>query len=214
MVCSPRPVCKSGATILLKGEGMHEKTQPFGAVLHAATGEVEPVGPRTERRLSDPEGLYADPEAWRAVVEDGDPLVYTVVAAPVPEEAGQVPFSITTIELGRVGDEFFMTKGHWHTAEEGEVYVGMEGTGVLLLFDGEEARPVDLAPGLAGYIPPGWAHRTVNTSDEPFRFLAVYPGAAGHDYEMVLRHGMGADVMQDAGGYTLCPAASGEESRA
>jgi glucose-6-phosphate isomerase len=79
----------------------------------------------------------------------------------------------------------------------------MSGRGGLLLFDGRSHRWIDLSDGAVGYIPPGWAHRTVNTGDEPFRFLAIYPGAAGHDYERVLREGMGARVMRTADGYEV-----------
>ena len=179
---------------------MSTGTQPFAAALDTATGRVSPEGPLQERRLSDLEGLYEDVAAWRAAVDDGDPLVYTVSAAPVPEEAGEVPFSITTIEPGDVAGELYMTKGHWHTAEEGEVYVGLNGEGGLLLFDGDEHRWIDLSDGAVGYIPPRWAHRTVNTGSEPFRFLAIYPGAAGHDYQRVLRGGMGARVIRDGDG--------------
>jgi glucose-6-phosphate isomerase len=43
----------------------------------------------------------------------------------------------------------------------------------------------------------------VNTGTRPFAFLAIYPGAAGHDYERVLRHGMGARVVRDGDGYAV-----------
>jgi glucose-6-phosphate isomerase len=54
-----------------------------------------------------------------------------------------------------------------------------------------------------GYIPPGWAHRSVNTGDEPYKFLAVYPGCAGHDYGWVVEHGMGRRAMRTADGHEL-----------
>lgn len=179
--------------------------QPFGATLDAGSGRIDPPGPVQERHLSDLVGLYGDTNAFGRAVGEGDPLVYTVRAAPVPERAGEVPFSITTIEPGDVAGELFMTKGHWHTAEEGEVYEGMGGSGILLLFDGTENRWVDLSNGAIGYIPPGWAHRTVNTGEVPFRFLAIYPGAAGHDYERVLAAGMGARVMRNPAGFEVRP---------
>ena len=190
---------------------MSTATQPFAAALDRATGRVSPAGALQERRLSDLDGLYADREAFDAAVQGGDPLVYTVSAAPVPEEAGEVPFSITTIEPGDVAGELYMTKGHWHTAREGEVYVGLAGQGGLLLFDGAEHRWTDLSGGAVGYIPPEWAHRTVNTGDEPFRFLAIYPGAAGHDYQRVLEGGMGARVFRkdDGRGYEVRPLEAG-----
>jgi len=176
---------------------------PFGAILDSATGVVEPTGVVTENRVSDMIDLYEEAAAWRRTVEAENPIVYRVVAAPVPEEAGEVPFSITTIEAGTVGDEFFMTKGHAHTSYEGELYVGLSGRGLLLLYDGDEARWLEISPNRTGYIPPGWAHRTVNVGDEPFRFLAVYPGDAGHDYGFVARKGMGARVRRAPEGYEV-----------
>ncbi len=184
-------------------------TNPFGAILDSATGVVEPTGVVTENRLSDMAGLYEEEAAWREATEAGDPRVYRVVAAPVPEEAGEVPFSITAIEAGTVGDEFFMTKGHRHTSHEGEVYVGLAGRGVLIMYDGERSSWVEISRGRAGYIPPGWAHRTANVGDEPFRFLAVYPGDAGHDYEFVVRNGMGARVFRTLEAYEVREAGGG-----
>lgn len=176
---------------------------PFGAWIDRESGVVEPAGAISERRVSDMAGLYADEAARREMVNEGDPLVYRVVAAQVPEVAGEVPFSITTIEPGVVGEEFFMTKGHAHVRPEGEIYMGLYGRGLLLLYDGEEARWVEIEAGRVGYIPPGWAHRTVNVGDEPFRFLAVYPGAAGHDYDSVAKKGMGVRVLRSKDGYRM-----------
>ncbi len=185
--------------------------QPFQAILHPSSGEITPRGPVTERRASDLSGLV-QPEnagALEALIENGNPVVYRVVGVPIPEEAGQVPFSITTIEPGMIGNEFYFTKGHWHTAEEGEVYYGLEGQGVLLVYNGEVARAIDLVPGAVGYIPHGWAHRTVNTGDTPFRFLAVYPGLAGHDYQRILDEGIGASVVRGSDGKYALKATTG-----
>ena len=77
--------------------------------------------------------------------------------------------------------------------------------GGLLMFDGERTEWLDMLPGTIGYIPPGWAHRSVNTGDEPYAFLAVYPGGAGHDYGWVLEHGMGSRAYRAASGVDLRP---------
>lgn len=185
------------------------RTGPFGAMLDSVTGGVEPAGPVTENRLSDMLGFYEDGADSGDHTGETDPVVYTVAAAPVPEEKGEVPFSITTIEPGDVAGEFFMTKGHAHVEWEGELYVGLSGRGLLLLYDEREPRWVEISPGRAGYIPPGWAHRTVNVGEEPFRFLAVYPGDAGHDYGFVDRAGMGARVYRSEEGYEVRPAEGG-----
>jgi glucose-6-phosphate isomerase len=165
--------------------------QPFTIRFGGDNATLEPQGPTLQRRMSDLEGLFADRRAWERAVADGDPVVYTVVSSPVPEVARELPQSITTIFPGDTGGEFWMTKGHQHPDPQGEIYLGLEGRGGLLLFDGERAEWLDITPGVIGYIPPGWAHRSVNVGDQPYRFLAVYPGSAGHDYGWVLTHGMG-----------------------
>ncbi|MFC6356496.1 glucose-6-phosphate isomerase family protein [Luethyella okanaganae] len=152
---------------------------------------LDPEGPTLTRRMSDLEGLFADHQAWRKTVADGDPVVYSVVSSPVPEADRELPQSITTIQPGTTGGELWMTKGHQHPNHQGEIYLALKGRGGLLMFDGEKTEWIDMTPGVIGYIPPGWAHRSINTGDEPYAFLAVYPGGAGHDYGWVLENGMG-----------------------
>ncbi|PRX97267.1 glucose-6-phosphate isomerase family protein [Allonocardiopsis opalescens] len=168
---------------------------------------LEPQGPLLTRRMSDLDGLFADGGAWTAAVADGDPVVYQVACSPVPERPTDLPQSVTTIQPGAVGGEFHMTKGHMHPVPQGEIYLGLSGQGGVLMFDGERAEFIEMAEGVIAYIPPNWAHRSVNTGTEPYRFLAVYPGDAGHDYGWVLQHGMGHRVRRAAGGsgYRLAP---------
>jgi len=80
------------------------------------------------------------------------------------------------------------------------------------MFDGTNTRWLDMAPGIIGYIPPGWAHRSVNVGDGPYSFLAVYPGGAGHDYGWVLEHGMGRRVLAADPGHRFVDYRTGEPS--
>ena len=172
---------------------------------------VSPAGPTLTRRLSDLDGLFADKRQWESDLAEDDRVVYTVMSTPVPEIPRELPQSITTIHPGNCGGEFYMTKGHQHPDPQAEIYLGLEGTGGLLLFDGEKAEYIEMAPGVLGYIPPHWAHRSINTGAEPYSVLAVYPGSAGHDYQWVLDHGMGNRVMATATGYRLVPFTVGSE---
>lgn len=156
--------------------------------------------------MSDLDGLFARGDLQRAAAGADDPVVYTVVASLVPEVPRELPQSITTIHAGSVGGEFHMTKGHQHPDPQAEIYLGLAGTGGLLMFDGERTAWLDMAEGTMGYIPPGWAHRSVNTGTADYRFLAIYPGSAGHDYAWVLRNGMGQRAFDDDGhGVSLRP---------
>lgn len=158
---------------------------PFGTQVDLASGVLEPAEEVVQRRLSDMADMYADPDAVeRLLNDDGDRLIYEVYAAAVPDGEGQVKHSTTIIHPGTVGDEFHMTKGHFHTKRDrGEVYFGLSGEGYLLMqTDDGEADYVYMEPGTAAYVPPYWAHRTVNTGETPFAFFAAWPGDAGHDY--------------------------------
>lgn len=178
---------------------------PMRISFDAASATMEPGGPVATRRMSDLEGLFADAAEWRHRLDGDNPLVYTVSSSPVPETNRELPQSITTIFPGDCGGEFFMTKGHQHPDPQAEIYLGLTGVGGLLMFDGTRHHWIDMAPGVIGYIPPGWAHRSVNVGYQPYRFLAVYPGSAGHDYQWVLDNGMGARARRAAAGYELVP---------
>ena len=124
-------------------------------------------------------------------------MVYEVLQYDVPEEVGQLICCTTVLHPGTVGEEYFMTKGHYHAVREtGEVYLGLSGNGYLLLMteDGASSESA-VTSGTVAYVPPGWAHRTANTGDEPFVFFAVYPGQAGHDYGTIEHSGFARRVL-------------------
>ena len=58
---------------------------------------------------------------------------------------------------------------------------------------------LDLKPGSIGYVPPGWGHRTINTSSEKLVFFFIYPSDAGHDYELVRERGFAKIVIEEDG---------------
>ena len=114
----------------------------------------------------------------------------------MPELPRELPQSVTTILPGNLAGEFYMTKGHQHPDPQGEIYLCLRGTGGLLTFDGSRTSWIEMTPGVIGYMPPGWAHRSVNTGTEEYQFLAVYPGSAGHDYGWVVENGMGERIFE------------------
>jgi len=177
--------------------------EPIRAVLDAETGGVEPHGEAIVRRLSDMEGYYLDGTAEARLVEEGNPVLYEVFPLDVPEEEGQVLCGTSVIYPGKVGDEYFMTKGHFHENDRSaEVYHTLRGQGVLLIetHDGRAER-CEMKPGSVCYIPPGWAHRTVNVGAEPLVFFYAMPGDAGHDYAAIERRGgFGEVVVEENGG--------------
>lgn len=170
--------------------------QPFSASLSFESGDISGAAIKS-RRLSEMADAYADQEAARAQIADGDPLVYEVHEIEVPRKMGQLLSSTTIIQPGRVGDEYYMTKGHFHAnPAAAEIYLGLRGAGVVLLRtrDGEVAE-TPICAGEVAYIPPGWAHRTINTGDEELVFYAIFPGDAGYDYETIAREGFGKRIL-------------------
>jgi len=169
---------------------------PFSATMSFGSGDLTPHEEVLTRRLSEMPGAFADASAQAELIAGGDPVVYRAYTAPIPEESSQLIFRTTIVAAGRVGDEYFMTKGHHHHRDSAEFYLGMSGEGLMLLqHRNGEMRTEKLAPNVTVYVPPGWAHRTVNTSTEDLVFLAVYFGDAGHDYESIERGGFGAQVI-------------------
>lgn len=141
-------------------------------------------GSLVERRLSDLRGCFADHAALEARLRDDDPIVYTVSALEPGADDGDLHLGLGVLMPGRVGDEYHLTKGHYHSwREAGEYYIGLRGTGGLLLEDAEGLqRFVPFGEGDIVYVPGATAHRTVNTGDEPLVYLGVYSAKAGHDY--------------------------------
>jgi glucose-6-phosphate isomerase len=176
---------------------------PFRALVDAR-GQLSPATSTVRRHLSHMAGTYADLDAERAAIAGGDPLVYEVHQFDVPATAGELVPCTTILHPGRVGDEFFMTKGHVHEIRErAEIYLGLQGRGLLVLAHEGRAETVEMGPGVVAYVPPLWAHRTVNTGAEPFVFLAVYPADAGHDYATIERDGFPQRIVDRGGTPTV-----------
>lgn len=94
-----------------------------------------------------------------------------------------------------------MTKGHFHARPgTAEVYLTLSGEGMLLMQSEEgESRSLPMFRGSVSYIPPYWAHRSVNTGSTPLVLFAVYPGEAGHNYGVIEEKGF-AKLVVDRGG--------------
>lgn len=143
-------------------------------------------------------------ECFKACEEDPETEIYRVIS-PAEEEPCDMTYALTVMKSGKIGDEFFMTKGHFHKRQDaGEVYMCMDGEGCLLLQDrlGSVIR-LDMAKDDVVYVPPAVAHRAVNTGKGDFVFLAVYSPDAGHDYESILRRGFAKRVVERGGSVVL-----------
>ena len=118
----------------------------------------------TKRYLSQMKNMYQDQEAIEEILKYEDPLIYEFYELGCPERAGDLAFGTTMIHPGKIGNEYYMTKGHFHQiVDTAEVYYTLKGEGYMML-------------------PRGYAHRTINTGDEVLTAFYVFDADAGHDY--------------------------------
>jgi oxalate decarboxylase/phosphoglucose isomerase-like protein (cupin superfamily) len=83
-------------------------------------------------------------------------------------------FGTAIMEPGNIAGEYYMTRGHFHARRDmGEVYYTQSGQGILLLDyrDGQQSVTVEMKPGVCAFIPPDWAHRSINTGSDQLIFV-------------------------------------------
>lgn len=161
------------------------------------------------RRLSELRGQFHDPGAYEKAIGLGDPVLYEVFELKVPPASGELSSGVSVVHPGRIGDEYYMTKGHFHEVlETSEVYYCLSGRGMMVMETPEgDAAVEELTPGALLYVPPRWAHRSVNIGDDgDLVTLYAYPAEAGHDYgtiesrgfrKLVVNRGAGPQVVDN-----------------
>jgi glucose-6-phosphate isomerase len=162
--------------------------------------------PLVERRLADLRGCFADTAAYEAALTQDNPLLYQVSAVEPATGDGQLHYGLGILQPGRIGAEYFLTKGHYHAHRPAaEVYVGLRGEGAMILEDEStgETRLVPLTAQSVVYVPGHTAHRTVNTGNEPLVYLGIYPSNAGHDYGSIAAKNFSHCVMATPSGPCL-----------
>ena len=177
--------------------------QPTRCVVDVRTGTLRGATGRYEKRLSDLDGIYADEAAFAALLRNGDPLVYAVEDLKPSATAGDMIFGVTRMVAGKVGDEYFVTRGHIHaTANRPEIYYGESGSGLMLLESPEgEIRIVEIGPRAVCYVPPYWIHRSVNVGRDDLVMTFAYPADSGQDYGIIAASGgMRQRIVEDREG--------------
>lgn len=155
-----------------------------------------------ERRLLDLRGYFQDPFAYDSILAQDNPLLYEVYEIQRPHESGEMLMGISIVHPGKVGEEFFMTKGHYHAVlNTAEVYLVMSGEGCMVMENPEGETCVEwLSPGRVLYVPPRWAHRSVCTGrKQSLITFFVYPAHSGHDYSSIEHSGFRKLVIEKDG---------------
>lgn len=182
---------------------------PTAHTIDPTTGGLASHTGRYQKQLSDMDGLYGDAPAFAKTLRDGgDRIVYTVEDVRPQASAGDLIFGTTFMEPGRIGEEFFMTRGHIHaTANRPETYYGESGEGLMLMESPDgQISILEVHPKTMVYVPPLWIHRSVNTGDAPLVMSFCYPVDSGQDYEVIARSGgMAVRIMADGDGWASVP---------
>jgi glucose-6-phosphate isomerase len=185
------------------------KEGPFSFNLGSENFIPDDFDNHIQRKLSNMQGQYLDQQTYQAVLAEEDRLLYEVYELKRPEVEGEILHGISIVHPGKVGEEYHMTKGHFHTVlETAEIYYTLKGRGYMVMETPEGDWAVEeLAAGRVLYVPPRWAHRSINVSeDEDLVMFFAYPGNAGHDYgtietqgfrKLVVDHGNGPEIIDN-----------------
>ncbi len=155
----------------------------------------------TKRYLSQMSAMYHDAKAAQNILEKNDPLIYEFYELGCPERAGDLAFGTTILYPGKIGDEYYMTKGHFHTMlDTAEVYYTLSGEGYMVMENPEgDCIEMPLRKGEAIYVPRRYAHRSVNTGTQPLIMFFTFAGDAGHDYGTIETKGYHKLVIEKDG---------------
>ncbi len=166
--------------------------EPASCSVSMVSGSMSGETGRYEKRLSDLLGVYDDAARLSALIDAmGDPVAYDVSEFRPSTDAGDLIFGVTRMSPGKVGREFFVTRGHIHArADRPEVYYGQKGIGLMQMESPHgETRTVEIGPQTICYVPPFWIHRSVNTGLEDLVMMFSYPADSGQDYGVIERSG-------------------------
>lgn len=159
-----------------------------------------------KRYLSKMAGMYADEAAYNAQLAQEDILIYEFYDMGVPGTEKDVAYGTSITYPGKIGDEYFMTKGHFHTIiDTAEVYYCLRGNGYIMMENPEGDWEVqEVTAGKALYVPKRYAHRSINVSStEPLVTFYAFPGNAGHNYGTIETKGFRKLVVEQDGKPTI-----------
>ncbi|AYO29799.1 MAG: glucose-6-phosphate isomerase, archaeal [Thermoanaerobacteraceae bacterium] len=180
---------------------MNEILRPFDIDFDLTTG-LSRLKKASKRYLSNMADMFYDTEKAGDILKNEDPLIYEFYEMGIPETVGDIAFGTSIVYPGKIGNEYFMTKGHFHTVlETAEVYFCIKGKGYMLMETPEgQWDAQEFAPGKAVYVPKRWAHRSINVSPtEPLITFFAFRADAGHDYGTIETKGFRKLIVEKDG---------------
>ena len=177
-----------------------QRIDPILADLKIITGNFPQATGHYSKTFDELEGMYENEQEFqKMLLKWRNRVVYEVWEHRSSENKGDLVFGTSVMKPGRVGDEFFLTRGHQHKkAYCSETYFCLRGKGVILMESPEgEVKALKLEKGQLVYVPPFWFHRSVNIGDSELITLFTYNSDAGQNYEILKkRRGMRKRVVQ------------------
>jgi glucose-6-phosphate isomerase, archaeal len=174
---------------------------PVSVQLNVPDGSFEPCIETDIRKVSTLAMMFLDQKAVEAEIKAGDPVVYQIRYYPFLTSKSDMALGTTMILPGKVGNEYYMTKGHFHQADnQPEIYHCVQGEGVLQMMTLEgEYIAAPWKKDTITHIPPHYAHRVVNTGSIPLVFVASFHLAAGHIYGPIEKKGFKYIIVEKDG---------------
>ena len=178
--------------------------EPGNCRVDVSAGILAGATNRYVKHFGDLAGLYEDDAAFAAVLAARQSeIAYEVTDYKPSANAGDMIIGVTRMEPGKVGREYFMTRGHIHARpNRPEMYYGEAGHGVMLLESpAGDIRTVELRARSMCYVPPYWIHRSVNVGSEVLVMTFAYPADSGQDYGIIDQAGgMRSRIVDDGRG--------------
>ena len=167
-------------------------------------GELGGATNRYVKTLNDLAGIYQDQHAYESLLaKSGNSVVYEVTDYKPSQNPGDMIIGVTKMQPGKVGSEYFLTRGHIHAKpNRPEMYYGEKGRGLMLLESpAGDIRIVEIAPRTMCYVPPYWIHRSVNVGHDDLVMTFAYPADSGQDYDIIAKSGgMRQRIVDDGNG--------------
>lgn len=181
-------------------ESVLETMNPFSLYFSLNNG-LSDTKASLKRHLSKMKGMYVDVEAYDKLLAESDSLLYEFYELGISEAPGNLAFGTSIVYPGKVGNEYYMTKGHFHTIiDTAEVYYCIGGRGYMLMESPEgEWDAQEFTPGKAVYVPGRYAHRSINIGSEPLITFYVFRADAGHDYGSIESKGFRKIIVEQDG---------------
>lgn len=130
------------------------------------------------RTLRDMKSSFADKNEVRKILKKRNPVIYRTYRRRLK---GSRRISLTVVNVGDVGREFFMTKGHRHNKSFFEIYVLVEGKGKLILGN---RKIITLRKNKEVKIKGTTGHRLVNVGRTKLEVITIETAGLKHDYKI------------------------------